>query len=946
MSTTGLFVDDFFYDETTRDIRELQESFRTLEINIPLIATLSPELRFITDDEAKQIQNINTNTISTTQWAFLGLFDQSMSTTDSVSFAELTIDQTNINNSTITFSGTTGTNCITIPEALSNAFTIKTTTESYLTFDTTQDKINAIQPLNVTNTTGSTSKDTGALIVEGGVGIEENLYTGGFIRVINTTQSTSKDTGSLVVEGGIGIEKDLFVGGKISVTSIISSTGGINSTPIGNTIASTGVFTMLNTDNIKIDGNTISSTSGGIILSSLNDITTVDSSIYAPQINNPSLPSYSFTGDIDTGMFSPGANQISFSTGGIARIVIAPDGYLRTTVNGLASTPSFSFTGDTDTGIFRSASDQLSIATGALERFRISNTELKVLVPTINTTSQDTTIEIPTGSTTAFSIKETGGSNILVFDTATDTFNITAQDTTLSIKPNSTTGFSIQDGGVNHMVFNTFNDRTEFNRPLYMLNNTINTTTQATNIDILSGSSTALRFRKGGITNFMTFDTANDKIIMAKPIDIDTPIVDLQTQATDIYLNTGSSTALEIWDGTTTGSRMMVFDTDGTQEIHSDVRFRVDSIANSTSKTTGALVVTGGVGIGGDVYMDSSLQLTDSIYIGNGSNTAPSYSFISDPDTGIYRQDPNNMILVCGGVDQLSLKYNNDIILSRNITNSDFSIKILDNTYNAGIVWENSGGAYTSRIYRNNIGGTSADLVFACGNSSGAADLIKTNLQPTLTMGINQNVIIHKNLIINNLLKTDIITPQTNVGNDAYVTLPGGPLRNWIKCQISGSILRRSGIIYSTHIGNSYFNSISISNILETHYNTTDEFAGSPISQLLPNGRLLIKAGASNLLDTAVSESSCRILHGVINSGGNIVSGSGGYTVSHPSVGQYDINFNTSFSENPTGVATSTEAIRICNVTTIVGKLTVNMYERSTGSLVNSGFQFQVCGKI
>jgi len=69
------------------------------------------------------------------------------------------------------------------------------------------------------NTTQSTGKDDGAVIVEGGVGIEKNTNIGGNLGVSgitnlkNATESTSKDDGALVVEGGVGIEKNLNVGG-------------------------------------------------------------------------------------------------------------------------------------------------------------------------------------------------------------------------------------------------------------------------------------------------------------------------------------------------------------------------------------------------------------------------------------------------------------------------------------------------------------------------------------------------------------------------------------------------------------------------------------------------------------------------------------------------------------------------------------------------------------
>lgn len=80
------------------------------------------------------------------------------------------------------------------------------------------------------DTTSSTDKDTGAVVVEGGVGIEENLNVGGTINVADTTTSTDKDTGALVVEGGVGIEENLNVGGDFSVGGTFAITDATEST--------------------------------------------------------------------------------------------------------------------------------------------------------------------------------------------------------------------------------------------------------------------------------------------------------------------------------------------------------------------------------------------------------------------------------------------------------------------------------------------------------------------------------------------------------------------------------------------------------------------------------------------------------------------------------------------------------------------------------------------
>ena len=74
------------------------------------------------------------------------------------------------------------------------------------------------------NTTESTTKDNGSVIIEGGLGVEKNTNIGGALGVDgvttlkNTTQSTTKDDGSLVVEGGAGIEKNANIGGDLTVT--------------------------------------------------------------------------------------------------------------------------------------------------------------------------------------------------------------------------------------------------------------------------------------------------------------------------------------------------------------------------------------------------------------------------------------------------------------------------------------------------------------------------------------------------------------------------------------------------------------------------------------------------------------------------------------------------------------------------------------------------------
>ena len=61
--------------------------------------------------------------------------------------------------------------------------------------------------------------------INGSVNINNGLKVRDSIKIDNTTESIDKDTGSLVVEGGIGIEKNLNVGGATGITGLLRVSG-------------------------------------------------------------------------------------------------------------------------------------------------------------------------------------------------------------------------------------------------------------------------------------------------------------------------------------------------------------------------------------------------------------------------------------------------------------------------------------------------------------------------------------------------------------------------------------------------------------------------------------------------------------------------------------------------------------------------------------------------
>ena len=123
-----------------------------------------------------------------------------------------------------------------------------------------------VRALYIDATTESTNVTTGALVVSGGVGIGKNLNVDGnenitgVLKVTNTTISINSTTGSAIISGGVGIAKDLFVAGVANITN----TG-------GNQLTVAYDATKYTTFNTSSGGNLSITASGGQIYTSSLD---------------------------------------------------------------------------------------------------------------------------------------------------------------------------------------------------------------------------------------------------------------------------------------------------------------------------------------------------------------------------------------------------------------------------------------------------------------------------------------------------------------------------------------------------------------------------------------------------------------------------------------------------------------------------------------------------
>ena len=101
--------------------------------------------------------------------------------------------------------------------------------------------------------------------------INGTLKVNNTVEITNTTQSTSKDSGALIVDGGFGLEKNLNVGGNVSVAGTFGVSQGITITGVttfNNLVDANGGATI---DNIRIgvaNDNTIDTSTGQLTLDS------------------------------------------------------------------------------------------------------------------------------------------------------------------------------------------------------------------------------------------------------------------------------------------------------------------------------------------------------------------------------------------------------------------------------------------------------------------------------------------------------------------------------------------------------------------------------------------------------------------------------------------------------------------------------------------------------
>ena len=129
----------------------------------------------------------------------------------------------------------------------------------------------------------------------------------------------------------------------------------------------------------------------------------------------------------DTGIYSPGADQVAISTGGTSRLAVTTTAVSSTLAVdvplGAVGTPSITFTGDLNTGVFSPGADTLALVTGGTEALRIissgrheiGSTQQAILCGVTSAAGTATAVLVAKHSITQSNVSVTGTDALIIW---------------------------------------------------------------------------------------------------------------------------------------------------------------------------------------------------------------------------------------------------------------------------------------------------------------------------------------------------------------------------------------------------------------------------------------------------------------------------------------------------------------------------------------------------
>jgi len=295
--------------------------------------------------------------------------------------------------------------------------------------------------------------------------------------------------------------------------------------------------------------------------------------------------------------------------------------------NDAASAPSFSFAANPDTGIFQPIASNLALSTGGIERFRVSSNGFVGIGTSSPTSALDvigsasiSSNLVVSGNITASNIRVLG--DYVILDTITS-------NTEQMVITNDGTGpaLKVTQTGVNSIA--EFYD--DENALAFKVAN-----------DGLVGIGTANPLAKLHVVGSIkaTTSISSDTQFLGKALDTEgAPSFSFTANPnTGIFQPATSNIAVS-----TGGTERLRVSSNGFIGIGT-------TIPQSTLDVIGSIKATGSI-------------LSDTQFLGQANDTAsaPSFSFVANPDTGIFQPAVSNIALSTGGTERLRVSSNGNV---------------------------------------------------------------------------------------------------------------------------------------------------------------------------------------------------------------------------------------------------------------------------------------------
>jgi hypothetical protein len=355
------------------------------------------------------------------------------------------------------------------------------------------------------------------------------------------------------------------------------------------------------------------------------------------QLGTVSAPSYTFTGDTNTGIYSSTSDIVDITTGGVNRLSIASTGVSSSVPViaqlGSVSAPSYTFTGDTNTGIYSSTADNIDISAGGSLISNFSTTGLLQQEPII----------IDKDSTETLLVRKNGdpaGGDMFSVDTTNSRIGIGNTNTFLARSGtyNSTTGQGL--------LVNNATATTTFRTDLALTNTGHDLSTTIANVaNFQIGRSTGSRNSANISYQYIGDNSTSNKLRFG----IDTvsgDILNVQANSSVNVTGTFSVSSTSAFSGQITaplgavGTPSYSFTGDTNTGIYSSTADIIDFTAGGTNRLS--IASTG---------VSSSVPVIHPL----GSVSAPSITFTGDTNTGMYSSTADIIDFTAGGTNRLSI---------------------------------------------------------------------------------------------------------------------------------------------------------------------------------------------------------------------------------------------------------------------------------------------------